>query len=63
LIIQGSEDELQKSIHLFNLLSKDYHLKISISKTKVMAFEGKHTVHSKIMIDGLILENLTWEKN
>jgi hypothetical protein len=43
LIIQDSEDKLQKSVHLFNLLSKDYNLKMSISKTKVMAFKGKHS--------------------
>jgi hypothetical protein len=55
LIIQDSKDKLQKSIHLFNLPSKDYNLKISISETKVMAFKGKHIVRSKIMIDGSIL--------
>jgi len=32
-------------------MSKDYNLKISTDKTKMMAFEGKHLVRSKIKID------------
>jgi len=39
-------------------LSKDYNLKISSDKTKIMAFKGKHLVRSKIEIDGSILEQL-----
>ena len=34
-------------------MSKDYSL-----KTKIMAFKGKHFVHSKIEIDGSILEQV-----
>jgi len=37
-------------------MSKDYNLKISIYKTKIMAFKEKHLVRSKIEIDGSILE-------
>jgi len=36
-------------------LELDYNLKISKDKTKIMAFKGKHLVHSKIEIDGSIL--------
>ena len=36
-------------------MSKDYNLKISADKTKIMAFKGKHLVCSKIEIDGSIL--------
>ena len=36
-------------------MSKDYNLKISTDKTKIMAFKGKHLMHSKIEIDGSIL--------
>jgi len=39
-------------------MSKDYNLKISMDKTKIMAFKGKHQVRSKIEIDGSILEQV-----
>jgi hypothetical protein len=47
-IIQDSEDKLQKSVYILNQLSKDYNLKISTDKTKIMAFKRKHLVRSKI---------------
>jgi len=58
IIIQDSEDKLQKSVSLLNQMSKDYNLKISADKTKIMAFKGKHLVRSKIEIDGSILEQV-----
>ena len=39
-------------------MSKDYNLKISADKTKIMAFKGKHLMHSKIEIDGSISEQV-----
>ena len=39
-------------------MSKDYNLKISTDKTKIMAFKGKHLVRSKIEIDGSILKQV-----
>ena len=39
-------------------MSKDYNLKISTNKTKIMAFKGKHLVHSKIEIDGSMFEQV-----
>ena len=39
-------------------MSQDYNLKISTEKTKIMAFKGKHLVHSKIEIEGSILEKV-----
>jgi hypothetical protein len=39
-------------------MSKDYNLKISTDKTKIIAFKGKHLVHSKIEIDKSILEQV-----
>ena len=56
--IQDSEDKLQKSVYILNELSKDYNLKISTDKTKIMVFKGKHLVLSKIEIDGSILEKV-----
>ena len=46
---------LQKSVCILNQMSKDYNLKISKDKTKIMTFKGKHLVRSKIEIDGSIL--------
>jgi len=43
---------------MFNQINKDYNLKISTDKTKIMAFEGKYLVRSKIEIDGSILEQV-----
>jgi hypothetical protein len=39
-------------------MSKDYDLKISTNKTKIMAFKGKHLMPHKIEIDGSILEQV-----
>jgi hypothetical protein len=47
-----------KSVYILNQISKDYNLKISTDKTKIMAFKGKHLVRSKIEIDGSILEQV-----
>jgi len=58
VIIHDSKDKLQKSVYTLNQKSKDYNLKISMAKTKIMAYKGKHLVHSKIEIDGSILEQV-----
>ena len=55
VIIQDSEDKLQKSVFILNQMSKDYNLKLSTDKTKIMVFRGKHLVRSKIEIDGSVL--------
>jgi len=54
-IIKG---KLQKSVYILKQMSKDYNLKISTNKTKIMAFKGKHLVRSKIEIDGSILQQV-----
>ena len=58
IIIQDSEDKLQKSVYILNQMSKDYNLKISTDKTKIVAFKGKHLVRSKIEIDRSVLEQV-----
>jgi len=58
VIIQDPEDKLQKSVCLLNQMSKDYNLKISMVKTKIMAFKGKHLVRSKIEVHRSILEQV-----
>ena len=54
VIIQDSEDKLQKYVYILNQMSKDYNLKISKDKTKIMVFKGKHLVRSKREINGSI---------
>jgi hypothetical protein len=49
---------LKLIICILNQMSKDYNLKISTDKTKIMAFKGKHLVHAKIEVDGSILEQV-----
>ena len=58
VIIQDTEDKFRKSVYILHQLSKDYDLKISTDKTKIMAFKGKHLMRSKIEIDGSILEQV-----
>ena len=58
VIIQDSEDKLQKSVYILNQMIKYYNLKISMDKTKIMALRGKHLLHSKIERDGSILEQV-----
>ena len=36
IIIQDSEDKLQKYVHILNQMSKDYNLKISTDENKIM---------------------------
>jgi len=58
VIIQDSEDKLQKCVYILNQMSKDYNLKISTDKTKIIGFKGKHLLRSKIEIHGSILEQV-----
>ena len=48
IIIQDTEHKLQKSVFILNQLSKDYSLKISTEKTKILTFKGKQLLRSKI---------------
>jgi hypothetical protein len=58
VVIQDTEDKLQKSVYIVNQMCKDCNLKISPDKTKIMVFKGKHLVRSKIEIDESILEQV-----
>jgi len=58
VIIKDPEDKVQKSVYILNQMHKDYNLKISTDKTKIMVFKGKHLVRCKIEIDGSILEKV-----
>jgi hypothetical protein len=39
-------------------MREDYNLKISTDKTEIVAIKGKHSVLSKIEIDGSVLEKV-----
>jgi hypothetical protein len=54
LIIQENEDTLQKSMCELQKLSNSYNFNISTTKTKVnkvMAFQGKYPIRSKIILN------------
>jgi hypothetical protein len=51
LIIQENEDVLQKSTHEVQQLSNNYNFNISTTKIKVMAFQGKYPIRSKIILN------------
>jgi hypothetical protein len=48
LILANSEDNLQRTIHRLNVISKDYNVRISIDKTKVLALRGKNPKELKL---------------
>jgi len=58
VIIQDSEDKLKKSVYVLKQMSKEYNLKISTDKTKIMVFKGKPLVRSTVEIDGSTLEQV-----
>jgi predicted DNA-binding protein (UPF0278 family) len=58
VIIAENEENLQKAMHKLIKIIKEYNLTISTKKTKVMAFTGKHTVRSKIIIYDTLIEQV-----
>jgi hypothetical protein len=51
VILANSEDNLQRAIHRLNVTSKDYNMRISIDKTKILALRGKDPIRIKIVIN------------
>lgn len=58
-ILQDDEDKLQKSIHNLNTICKSYNLRLSRTKTKVMAWQGKYPIRAKIVIDNQPVEQVS----
>lgn len=58
-IIQDDEDKLQKSLYILNNICKRYNFQISKTKTKIMAWQGKHPIRAKIMIDNQPVQQVT----
>jgi hypothetical protein len=50
VISANSEDELQCSMYNLKSTAKDLKMKLSTGKTKIMAFQGKYPICSKIVI-------------
>jgi hypothetical protein len=49
---------LQKAAHKLNRLITEYRLTIFVQKTKSLAFKGRDTVRTKIVIDNKIVEQV-----
>jgi hypothetical protein len=60
VIILKNEDDLQRSVDHLNQIYKQYNFKVSEYKTKVMAFWGKHTIRSKIVLSDQFLEQVSY---
>jgi hypothetical protein len=55
LIIQENEDTPQKSMYELQKISNNYNFNISTTKTKVMAFQVKYPVRSKIILNNKLI--------
>jgi len=58
-IIQKCEDDLQRSTYELHNICQDYGMKISIKKTKTMAFKGKEPIRTKIIIENEAIEQVS----
>jgi hypothetical protein len=56
VILANSEGNLQIVIHRLNVIIKDYNMRMSIDKTKVLASRGKDLIRIKIVINERILD-------
>jgi hypothetical protein len=59
MLIQENEDTLQKIIYELQKISNNYNFNISTTKTKVMGFQGKYPIRSKIILN----KNQLWSKS
>ncbi|KAJ4438744.1 hypothetical protein ANN_14695 [Periplaneta americana] len=58
IILANTEDNLQMAIHRLYQKVKEYNLEISIHKTKTMAFIGKNSRRTKIIINNSGVEQV-----
>jgi hypothetical protein len=59
VILQESESDLQMSVYKLHQLYSEYNMKISLTKTKTLAFHVKQSVRTKTIIDNYTLEQVT----
>ena len=53
-----TQDNLQKAAYKLNQIITEYGLTISVQKTKSIAFKGRDTVRTEIVIDNEIIEQV-----
>ena len=58
VIFSSSEDDLQMAAHKLEQLTRKFHLKISTTKTKLMGFQGKEHMRTKIVINNRASERI-----
>ena len=58
IVLQSNGDDFPKSIYLLEKLNLDYNMKISISKSKSLAFKGKDAVRTKLVIINKPIEQI-----
>lgn len=57
-IIAEGEDILQKATYELQWIMAEYNLEISDTKTKVMAFQGRYPIRSKIVVNNKTVEQI-----
>lgn len=58
LIIQNTEDDLQQSVYKLGIVCEEYNMRISVAKTKVMAFQGPEPIRTKIVVNNKPVEQV-----
>lgn len=58
IVISDNENTLQKNIFKLNEIASSFNMKISVNKTKTMAFLGSHPIRAKIVINDKIIEQV-----
>jgi hypothetical protein len=59
ILLAETENDLQRNLNHLNGILKEYNMKISTEKTKVVATPGRHTVRTKIVIDDEKIEQVS----
>jgi hypothetical protein len=58
VLLATSEDDLQQSVYNLNTITTKYGMVIPTERTKILFFQGKEPIPSKIYIDTRILERV-----
>jgi hypothetical protein len=59
IVLADLEENLQRTVFSLNNIAKEYNLRISTKKTKVLGFKGVEHLRAKIEISNQILEQVT----
>ncbi|KAJ4446628.1 hypothetical protein ANN_13325 [Periplaneta americana] len=59
IVVSRTESELQRAVYELQKVCEKYNFRISINKTKTMAFQGKFSVRTKIVLNDTPLEQVT----